>query len=258
MTVIFSGSGSGGVGKSFRARALAQSLGSAAPAALVDANVGQQSQRAFFHVPDDAALEMVVADGVRGVVLTPKQLRSTFALLPGPHTVTDDTNDILGRSIGDLSRIARHVIVDVDRFDDALLSDRRSVPGGVMLPWLNHGARLLFTVGSLPSQGADGLAALDALARLGITCGVVVSVPPGGARATDDVWAKRFSPHVYLGQDVWTDETGAMIARGIPGFAQDNEPAWLRATVAWVEGRDIAQARNSDVKGRGWGLRRRN
>ena len=58
--------GSGGVGKSFTARALAQALGSHGYVTLlVDGNPGQQSQRAFLGVDWSRGIEDVVIGGAR-------------------------------------------------------------------------------------------------------------------------------------------------------------------------------------------------
>lgn len=88
--------GSGGVGKSFTARALAQALGSHGYVTLlVDGNPGQQSQRAFLGVDWSRGIEDVGISGAMASVLRPREVKAAFGFLPGPMAPQDP--DLLDR-----------------------------------------------------------------------------------------------------------------------------------------------------------------
>ena len=131
--VTFVTGGSGGLGKSTTARAIAHALGlRRMRTVLIDGNPGQQSQRAFLKIRT-GGLEDAALDSLPNALVMPGQTHAAYALLPGP--------------------------VDPRRGDLVTLYG-----SAIMRPMLDLGlARMIFIIGSTGSQVDDGLDALAAI-----------------------------------------------------------------------------------------------
>ena len=246
--ITFSLAGSGGLGKSSTARAVAQALADADAGyrvVLVDANPGQQSQRAFLGVDDDRGLEDMrfVEDPYDGLVMPgdmPHGADADFALLPGP---CDPRGTGLVGQYGDailrLVPVCDFIVVDADRTDRRLWNDPKTISGGLIRPFVADGnARILFRLGQTGSQLHDGLAALDAIHRPDRT--LAVSQVPIGVkprRASD--WRPLLDGLAeYGGCDQWSTDSTRMIDDGHAGWPHGLEPDWLVKAAVWCGGRE--------------------
>lgn len=244
MPPIFVTGGSGGIGKSSGAREVAgllaeRTVNGLQRVALVDANLAQQTQREFHRIPPDRGLETaVLSDDILDAMVTPNEMgvKVPYAVLPGPLDPRPDNMprllDVLGRSIGQLTRLCDWTVVDLDKIDRVLLADSESVCGMVMLPWVDGGnARIIYKLASTPDKLADGMEALQALNRPGST-GIVGVVTPGGPDPTEEQWrAKTQGLGVWLGVEHWTVDSGASIAQGLVGV---RPLEWMPGLLDWL------------------------
>lgn len=138
--------GSGGLGKSSTARALAHALGQAGyRTVLVDGNPGQQSQRVFLRLDDAHGLEYATLADLKRTLVMPDRTHAAFAFLPGPGPAAGpDITGLYGNALIALRSAADMIVVDADRVDPTLWDDRTVFAGGVMRPFVEHGnARIL-------------------------------------------------------------------------------------------------------------------
>lgn len=238
--ISFVSAGSGGLGKSSGARAIAQSLAlTGLRVVLVDANPGQQSQRAFLAAPDDAGLERARLEAdVTDALVMPGDIDADFALLPGP--LEPDAPRLLdgyGEALVRLRDVADIIVVDVDRVDGRVWDDPRSIGGGLMRPFLETGgARLVFRIGQTGSQLDDGLAALDAIGLPDITL-AIAQVPAGLRPRRDADWRAMLDGLAsFGGSDTWDAASVNMIDAGRAGWPRGEEPDWLRRACVWCGG----------------------
>ncbi|AGH41183.1 nucleotide-binding protein [Bifidobacterium thermophilum] len=114
--VTFVTGGSGGLGKSTTARAIAHALGQRRMrTVLIDGNPGQQSQRAFLHIKT-GGLEDAALDSIAGALIMPNRTHAAFALLPGPvDPMRNDLVGLYGSAITTLQTSSDIIIVDADR-----------------------------------------------------------------------------------------------------------------------------------------------
>lgn len=250
--------GSGGVGKSFTARALAQALGSHGYVTLlVDGNPGQQSQRAFLGVDWSRGIEDVGISGAMSSVLRPREVKAAFGFLPGPMAPQDpDLLDRYGDALVRLEGSCDFIIVDSDRLDGTQWDDPDTFAGGLIRPLVEKaGARLVFRVGQSGSQLDDGMAALSAVGMPERT--IVAAQCAGGRKPRPDrQWRDMLDGlAAYAGTDVWTGESARIVDTGLRGFEPDSEPDWLVRTAVWL-GADRSRFRK-ERKGGLWGRRTR-
>ncbi|WP_195939485.1 hypothetical protein [Bifidobacterium pseudocatenulatum] len=256
-TIIFNTGGSGGLGKSFNARALAQTLGlHGYVTLLIDGNHGQQSQRAFLKVDRMRGLEDYLERGMDAVV-RPGEIHTAFGFLPGPaDPKAPDIIDMYGRALTDLMRRCAFIVVDCDRIDGTQWENPNTMAGGLMRPLVESGgARIAFRMGQTGSQTDDGLDALASINRPDRT--LVIGQAAAGTKPHGDAeWRGLLRGLAeYAGTDVW-DGTGAdLIERRQPGYAKGMEPDWLKAEATWC-GADPARWKNTERK-RGWPWTRR-
>ena len=247
--------GSGGVGKSFTARALAQTLGEHGYVTLlVDGNPGQQSQRAFLGVDWARGIEDVGISGAMASVLRPREVKAAFGFLPGPVAPQDpDLLDRYGDALVRLEGSCDFIIVDSDRLDGTQWNDSTTFAGGLIRPLVEGaGARLVFRVGQSGSQLDDGMAALSAV---GLPDRAIVAAQCAGGRKprSDREWRDMLDGLAeYAGTDVWTADTARIIDSGRRGFDAGSEPDWLVRTAVWL-GADKARFRKAGRKGGLWG-----
>lgn len=236
-TVAFATGGSGGVGKSFTARALAQTLGlHGYRTLLVDGNPGQQSQRVFLNVDDTHGLEDVEISGAMASVLRPRQVNAAFGFLPGPMAPQDpDLLDRYGDALSRLDGSCDFIIVDSDRLDGTQWEDPTTFAGGLIRTMVEQAdARLVFRIGQSGSQLDDGMAALSAV---GLADRTIVAAQCSGGRKPrpDREWRNMLDGLAqYAGTDVWTEESARLVDSGRRGFEQDMEPDWLVRTALWL------------------------
>lgn len=250
--------GSGGVGKSFTARALAQALGSHGYVTLlVDGNPGQQSQRAFLGVDWSRGIEDVGISGAMSSVLRPREVKAAFGFLPGPMAPQDpDLLDRYGDALVRLEGSCDFIIVDSDRLDGTQWDDPDTFAGGLIRPLVEKaGARLVFRVGQSGSQLDDGMAALSAVGMPERT--IVAAQCAGGRKPRPDrQWRDMLDGlAAYAGTDVWTGESARIVDTGLRGFEPGSEPDWLVRTAVWL-GADKSRF-HKERKGGLWGRRTR-
>lgn len=263
---IFVTGGSGGIAKSTSSSDLAQALALTRPGArvaLVDANLGQQTQRSMLRIGADRGLETVRTTGdVTRALVPPRDLPggARFALLPGPIDPRPANMrrllETLGFALGRLQELCDWVVVDLDKTDPILLADPTSVAGGVMMPWLNleEEAAVIWKLESMRAKLTDGLRGLKAIRHPDRTAVVGVVPSAGAPDPADELWeAKVKGLGRYLGADVWSPEAAAAIAAGSIGYRPGDEPDWLTHALAW------AGATPDDHEGRGrrWFRRRK-
>lgn len=239
--ITFSLGGSGGLGKSSGARAVAQALAQTGmKVALVDANPGQQSQRAFLGVPADRGLEEArFADDIMDVLVMPGRIRADYAFLPGPmDTRATHLVDRYGSALIRLARICDVVVVDADRTDRRLWNDSDTISGGLIRPFVDGGqARVLFRLGQTGSQLHDGLAALDAIGRPEQVM-AIAQTPIGIKPHRPNEWRAMLDGLAeYGGCDQWTEQSTAMVDSGLSGPPRGQEPQWLVNAAVWAGGK---------------------
>lgn len=254
--ITFSLGGSGGLGKSSGARAVAQALAQTGmKVALVDANPGQQSQRAFLGVPPDRGLEDArFADDIMDVLVMPGQIRADYAFLPGPmDTRATHLVDRYGSALIQLARICDIVVVDADRTDRRLWNDPNTISGGLIRPFVDGGrARVLFRLGQTGSQLHDGLAALDAIHRPEQVM-AIAQTPIGIRPRKPNEWRAMLDGLAeYGGCDQWTEQSTEMVDSGLSGPPHGQESRWLANAAVWAGGRpdDFRQERTKWIFGR--------
>lgn len=228
--LMFITGGSGGLGKSFTARALAHALGARNHrTVLVDGNPGQQSQRAYLNISRTHALEAVTRDNpLQGLVLPP-DTHGAFALLPGPAMPGPDTLNQYGLAISLLRDAVDYVIVDADRTDATLWTNPHSFPGAIMRPFLTQtDALCCFRLGQTGSQLGDGLAALNAI-QLPDQCHAIGQVA-AGVHAQPEHWWKQCVKDlaIFDGIDQWDTTSTRILEHHKPGYPVGQEPDWLR------------------------------
>lgn len=234
--------GSGGLGKSSTARALAHALGQAGyRTVLVDGNPGQQSQRVFLRLDDAHGLEYATLADLKRTLVMPDRTHAAFAFLPGPGPAAGpDITGLYGNALIALRSAADMIVVDADRVDPTLWDDRTVFAGGVMRPFVEHGnARIIFRIGQSGSQLDDGLAALDAIRRPDQVLAVGVAGPTVRARSPRE-WSRMVEGlAVFAGVDHWDRDSAALVEAGRPGWARGREPEWLRSCMLFAgAGRD--------------------
>lgn len=269
--ILFVTGGSGGIGKSTTARVVSQALSwtgdGRTRVVLVDANLGQQTQRAYHGIDDEHGLERVRVDhDVMHALITPRPRDPSgrrYAILPGPidaHPADiPRLLDLLGRALGDLKRRVDWVVVDLDKTDPVILADRETVAGGVMLPWVDGGgAGILYKLESQRGKVEDGLETLEALNRPRST-GVLGVVPIGAPDPPVEAWERRIGGMGRLvGVERWSERTGGMLTDGLVGFRPDAQPDWLDDVLAWCGVRIDETVAAPERKGvLSWFLRRR-
>lgn len=236
-TIIFVTGGSGGIGKSSGARMIAHAAGlTGLRVTLVDANPGQQSQRAFLHAGDRYALEHAYDQGLPEALAGPRAVNAPFAFMAGPaDPYAPDMPRMYTDVILALRGLCDLIVVDADRTDPALWEDKRSIPGGLMRPMCAHmEARVLFRVGQSGSQVDDGLAALDAI-RMPDRTGVTAVCPTGVRPLPDSRWRGMLDGMGrYLGCDRWDADSLRLIDEGRTGWPRDAQPAWLVNALMWA------------------------
>lgn len=258
MTAFVSG-GSGGVGKSFAARALAQTLGGHGYVTLlVDGNPGQQSQRAFLGVDGTHGIEDVEIVGAMKSVIRPRAIHATFGFLPGPVAPHDPyLLDRYGDALTRLEGSCDFIIVDADRLDGTQWDDATTFAGGLIRPMMERaGARLVFRIGQSGSQLDDGMAALSAVARPDAT--VVTAQCAGGRKPRRDrEWRAMLDGLArYAGTDIWDADTARLVDEGHRGYEPGMEPDWLVRTAEWL-GADKSRFHTAKPKGGLWSRRTR-
>lgn len=240
--ITFFTGGSGGLGKSSSARAVAEALGrTRLRTVLVDGNPGQQSQRAFLALGDSAGLERAAVKGLKAAWIRPGAggTGASFALLPGPlEPRAPGINDLYGSSLVALRGACDIVIVDADRVDGSTWNDPATFAGGVMRPFVQSGgARIVFKIGQTGSQLDDGLAALDAIRRPSQTL-VVAQVPGVLKPHSDQSWERLLDGMgMWGGSDVWDEASAKMLDARRPGYDAGAEPDWLRRAAVFAGGR---------------------
>ena len=220
--------GSGGLGKSSTARALAHALGQAGyRTVLVDGNPGQQSQRVFLRLDDAHGLEYATLADLKRTLVMPDRTHAAFAFLPGPGPAAGpDITGLYGNALIALRSAADMIVVDADRVDPTLWDDRTVFAGGVMRPFVEHGnARIIFRIGQSGSQLDDGLAG--------------VAGPTVRARSPRE-WSRMVEGlAMFAGVDHWDRDSAALVEAGRPGWARGREPEWLRSCMLFAgAGRD--------------------
>lgn len=240
--ISFVSAGSGGLGKSSGARAIAQSLAlTGLRVVLADANPGQQSQRVFLHAPADRGLEQARLTGdVTDALVMPGDIDADFALLPGPlEPDTPDLIDLYGSTLIRLRDVSDIIVVDVDRVDERVWHDPSTIGGGLMRPFMETGAaRLVFRIGQTGSQLDDGLAALDAI-RMPDSILAVAQTPAGLRAKRDADWRMMLDGLAeFGGSDQWDAASVNMIDSGRAGWPHGEEPDWLRRAAVWCGGNE--------------------
>jgi len=242
--VIFITGGSGGIGKSTSARDWADDLAglTGSRVVLVDANLGQQSQREFHGLDMSRGLEEAdVFDNPLSALITPRDLghEANYALLPGPLDPRPDNMprllDLLGRTIGALSSHCDWIIVDLDKTDPVILADPSSVQHAVMTPWVDMGgARVVWKLESQVAKLGDGLKALEAWARPRST-GIVGVVPTGAPDPSDAQWERVVTPYGrFLGAEQWSVDSGRHVASGVVGHADNELTPTVRSVLSYM------------------------
>lgn len=236
VTAFVSG-GSGGVGKSFTARALAQTLGAHGYVTLlVDGNPGQQSQRAFLNVDDTHGIEDVEIVGAMQTVIRPRDINATFGFLPGPIAPHDPyLLDRYGDALTRLDGSCDFIIVDTDRLDGTQWDDPSTFPGGLIRPMMEQAhARLVFRIGQSGSQLDDGMAALSTVSTPQQTI-TIAQTGTGRKPRSDHEWTSMLAGlSAYAGTDLWDTNTARIIDDRQRGYEPGQEPAWLAHTAAWL------------------------
>ncbi|OZG49858.1 hypothetical protein [Bombiscardovia coagulans] len=235
--VTFVTGGSGGLGKSSAARALAQALGlSGCRTVLVDGNPGQQSQRAFLQIDRGIGLERAELLGLSHALLMPRQTGTAFAFLPGPVQAQADTiTDLYGSALVALRQSCDSIIVDADRIDRTMWQDTSQFAGGVIRPFIEHGAaRILFRIGQTGSQLDDGLDALHEINKPEQILAVSPVSTHLKARKNKE-WRQLLQGLAqWGGTDEWTEQSARMIDQRQPGWKHGNEPPWLQHAAIWA------------------------
>ena len=230
-TISFSLAGSGGLGKSSGARAVAQTLATKGlKVVLVDGNPGQQSQRAFLRIPDERGLEDIMFhDDITEALVMPGDIDADFALLPGPtDPLGEHVLDMYGSALIRLRREADMIIVDADRTDPRQWDDHDSFSGGLIRPFVQDGgAKILFRIGQTGSQLDDGLAALDAISMPDRVLAVAQTPPGLKPRKTRD-WERMLDGLAgFAGSDMWDEKSARRLDSGQSGWPMGREPAWV-------------------------------
>lgn len=244
---IFIMGGSGGIGKSTTARELASALATRTTlgmqrVCLVDANLGQQTQRDYHGIPQDKGLEQAaLTDDITDALAMPRTLAIPvpYAILPGPLDPRPDNLlklwDTLGRALGQVSHLCDWTIVDLDKTDAVALNDHDGVCGRVVFPWVDGGdARMLFKLASSADKLADGMTALNALHHPN-ALGIIGVITPGAPNPTPDQWTVKTSGYgTFLGMEHWTTQSGQQVsARQVGSIPPEWEPPvfqWLGVT----------------------------
>ncbi|MFR0574929.1 hypothetical protein ACLUWS_06785 [Bifidobacterium boum] len=237
--VTFITGGSGGLGKSTTARAIAHALGlRRMRTVLIDGNPGQQSQRAFLRI-QTGGLEDAALDSIAGALIMPNRTHAAFALLPGPaDPMRGDLVGLYGSAITALQPSCDAVIVDADRVDPTLWNTPTTFAGGVMRPMIDLGlARMIFIIGSAGSQLDDGL---DALAAIHQPQRVLAIAQTGqlAKPRPESGWRQVTAPVAQWGGICQWDKTSTMMLdKGQAGYPAGQEPAWLAHACLWAGGR---------------------
>lgn len=236
-TLIFVTGGSGGIGKSAGARMIAHAAGlTGLRVTLMDANPGQQSQRAFLHIDDRYALEHAYDQGLPGALAGPRAVNAPFAFMAGPaDPYAPDMPGMYMDVLLALQGLCDLIVVDADRTDPTMWEDARTIPGGLVRPIVSQtGARILFRIGQSGSQVDDGLAALDSI-RMPERTGVVAVCPTGVRPLSDSRWRGMLDGMGrYLGCDGWSQDSVRLIDEGRTGWPAGAQPAWLLAVLEWA------------------------
>lgn len=258
--IIFITSGSGGVGKSTAARMIAQSLALAHyRTVLVDANPGQQSQRAYMGYTK--ALEDVVK--LPDDLIAPTQ-GAAYATLPGPRYPQDPElvylyNDLTIHA----ASVCDYIIVDMDRIDQPLLDNPMSMAGGMLKAFATsfNTVQILFRAGQTGSQLDDAKQALQALTSLQPRheispirqrLGVVVDCPTDKPAWDEKKWQQFIdNAGTLLAIDVHSDQSRQLLNRKQSGWAHNSEPSWLTRTLAFI-GADMSRWEQQQEKKRRW------
>lgn len=261
-TLTFVSGGSGGIGKSGNARALAALLGSHGHhVVLVDGNPGQQSQRRWHALDDMSMLENAQWLGQLGkALIMPRQLGQPYALLPGPaDPLAPGMNDLYGKALHMLKSIPvtdpGHVdviIVDTDRIDQTLWEQSGSFANHVIRPFMQAGlANMIFRLGQTGSQTGDGLRALAAINMPSQVCATIQAPATLTRPKTDAEWKRILDPVArYAGTDQWSP---ASLAEQQPGTRLNPAATdWLCRQAAFC-GIHITP----EHKGRSWLFHRR-
>lgn len=237
--VTFVTGGSGGLGKSTTARAIAHALGlRRMRTVLIDGNPGQQSQRAFLKIRT-GGLEDAALDSLPNALVMPGQTHAAYALLPGPvDPRRGDLVALYGSAITALQTSCDIIIVDADRVDPTLWATPTTFAGGVMRPMIDLGlARMVFIIGSTGSQVDDGLDALAAIHQpqrvLALAqCGQLAKPRPEAG------WRQVTAPVAHFGGTCQWDKTSTrMLDQGRSGYPAGAEPDWLVHACLWAGGR---------------------
>lgn len=258
--IIFITSGSGGVGKSTAARMIAQSLALAHyRTVLVDANPGQQSQRAYMGYTK--ALEDVVK--LPDDLIAPTQ-GAAYATLPGPRYPQDPElvylyNDLTVHT----ASVCDYIIVDMDRIDQPLLDDTMSMAGGMLKAFVTSfdTVQILFRAGQTGSQLDDAKQALAALTRLHPAdqvrpvherLGVIVDCPTSKPTWSEQKWQQFIdTTGTLLAIDVHSDQSRQLLNHHQSGWKHNAEPLWLMRTLAFI-GADTSRWEQQQEKKRRW------
>lgn len=203
---------------------------------LVDANPGQQSQRAFLHAGDEYALEHAYDRGLPDALAGPRIIGAPFAFMAGPaDPYAPDVPAMYLDVLLVLRGLCDLIVVDADRTDPTLWEDARTVSGGVVRPLVTQtDARILFRIGQSGSQIDDGLAALDAIRQPDRT-GVTAVCPTGVRPLSDSRWKGMLDGMGrYLGCDRWDTKSHMLVDEGRTGWTAGTQPAWLISALEWA------------------------
>lgn len=237
--VLFVSSASGGVGKSASSRRLCERAAQVLPhVLLVDANQRQGSQRSFFD-PYGKRDVMTVGDWREGMppvrgANPGKMLGVRYDVSFAPPYGADVE---WGRYLGFLNAARKMwglVVVDTDRFGADDVADPGAMAGGLLLPMMDNGARLLFIVKAGVQTQADALRTLSRLPSQGIepsAVGIKDTVPS----ELDSYRRMDYSQYgAYLGAEKQDADAAQRIAAGQSGWADPNLDAVREYVLQWA------------------------
>ena len=201
----------------------------------MDANFTQDSQRSFF----DSAHRRVFAtvDDFRDDVLSCVTQGSVLGVGFDVVFAGGFTTSVIDRYVQVINRLRSLyglIVVDMDRFGAQDVSNRLTVAGGLLVPCLLRGDRLLFVSRVGMQSSRDSVNSLrELLSVYGLSHGLVavVDAVPYPVKVARVDWSKVA---VYAGEQPWSTRVEEFISRASLGWSDENLDTSRNRIMRWL------------------------